>query len=574
MDTPVSGANSWLSIQGRLIFCSPDNENHQLDIHEYGSYTIKTTPYAPEDVSLFLDGEMIESEHYGLWLFRPKHYAGLYTLTATAPDQPDQEAWIRVFPHKFTQKAYEQMKDELSQIAVDLLFHLNSPALERAHYVPRTQQTSALQDYKQIRKIVAEMRDIMLRIRREPHTILYTEPTRQKIQQMTRFSPEMIPVPGDRVRLPKRQIPGLRPIPSTSLPRQWIVQQSHLSYDNDENRLLKYFIQQQLIPKLIAIQKRAKQEQIAVNITYRRYHNAEDKQLGNKLGTVIQECDRMKHRCVYWMNEAFLQGVKHVNVTASASQFLQKDPDYSRFYQIYLQFQQRLQTTIETNTFITTLSLKKVSALYEMWGIFGVTRIIIAILEEAGYQMTANTTFEITENLFHFNVKTNVASIILEKDATRVEIKYEPYYPNQARIDGRAAIVAITSTGGPLTPDMAIEVYHEEKPQTVLIFDAKYRWKATRSGTFMPHPEAIQAMDNYYNNIRYKQEAAPNLRTRGDLPPPFVNSSYCIYPGSKLYTQNNDRIGALPFFPFISDRSVHEVREKLKDLLYYAYLID
>ena len=561
MVTPVSGAKGWLSIQGRLIFCRPGDENQQLDLHEYGSYIIKTTPHAPEEVSLFLDGEKVETEHYGLWLFHPKHYAGLYTLTATAPGQPDQEAWIRVFPHKFTQKAYEHMKDELSRIAVGLLFHLDSPVLERAQYIPRTQETSSLQDYKQIRKIIGELRDIMLRIRLEPHSILYTEPSLQKLQYITRFSPEMVPVPGDKVRIPERKGQNLRP---SALPRQWIIRQSHLSYDNDENRLLKYFIQQQLIPKLTAIQQRAEQEKTTVEITYKRYHNQEDKHLSNKLAAVIKECDSMKQRCLYWMSEAFLQGVKASGVTSYASQFLQKDPTYSRFYRLYLQFHQRLQTTIETNAFITTLSLKKVSALYEMWSVFGVTRFIIAILEDAGYQMTANTTFEITENHFHFNVKTNVASIILKKDDIRVEIKYEPYYPNQTRTGAHSAIVATTMTGGPLTPDMAVEVYQGEKPQTALIFDAKYRWKATRSGTFMPHPEAIQAMDNYYNNIRYKQETMPTRRTRGDIPPPFISSAYCIYPGSKLYTQSNDHIGALPFFPNISDRSIHDVQENSK----------
>ncbi|WP_371865808.1 hypothetical protein [Dictyobacter kobayashii] len=83
-------------------------------------------------------------------------------------------------------------------------------------------------------------------------------------------------------------------------------------------------------------------------------------------------------------------------------------------------------------------------------------------------------------------------------------------------------------------------------------------------------------MHKYYNSIQYKRSAptSTTLRSRGTIPPPFVSSAYSIYPGNKIHTQDNDRIGALPFFPNISEGRLHDIQEKLKDLLYYAYVID
>ncbi|GCE23603.1 DUF2357 domain-containing protein [Dictyobacter kobayashii] len=462
MATPVSGANSWLSIQGRLIFFRPEEENQHFELKEYGDYTIKVTPYAPEDVSLYLDDEKVESEHYGLWKFNPTHYAGLYKVTAKAPGQPDQETWLRVFPHKFTQKAYEYMKEELSRTAIDLLFHLNSPALERANYTSHTRETSALHDYQQVRRIIGEMRDIILRIRLAPHTTLHTELVQQKLQQLRRFSPEMQPVAGARVPIPARNGQAAR-----SIPHEWMTRRSYLSYDSYENRLLKHFIKQQLLPKLGSIQERAEQEKEKVKDTYNRYHNKEDQQLMGRLGQAIEKCKEMRQSCLYWTNELFLQAAQPLGIPGQATQVLQKDPAYSRFYRLYLQFQQRLQTTIETEKYITAISLRRVSALYEMWSIFGVTRLVTDIMEKEGYQMTANSTFEITENLFHFSVKTNTASIVLEKGDARIEIKYEPYYHNIAERGLKLpAIVSTTINGGHLTPDMAIEVYKGGEPQT------------------------------------------------------------------------------------------------------------
>src|SRR5579859_2234171 len=173
MATPVSGADGWLTINRRPLSFREHDENTALNIGEYSNNYIEITDHAPRYLQVFIDDELLETSKYGIWIWKAKDYAGLYRLTVEAPGYEAQVAWIRVFPHKFTQRIYEQMKRELSEIASDLLYCLISPASERAVYSKRSEETSKLLDYKQVRRIVGEMRDVMSEIRRDPHHTLH-----------------------------------------------------------------------------------------------------------------------------------------------------------------------------------------------------------------------------------------------------------------------------------------------------------------------------------------------------------------------------------------------------------------
>jgi len=570
MATQTSGASHWLTIDNKPLSFQPDDENQALDIKEYSTHTIRITSEAPDRLSISIDGQTLETARYGIWTWHPEHYAGLYRLIVTVPDQQPQRALVRVFPHKFTQGRYEKMKDDLSRIAIDLHYRLASPAMERAEYAPPMQETSALQDYKKIRKIIERLKDIMAHMRREPYRALKEEHIQQDWQEIKAFSCEAVPLPGGYVHLSESQASryGIR-----SLPEYWTHPHTTLTYDTYENRLLKHFLHQQLLPKLDIIQQHAENEKKRLEPIYARYHNVEDGETINKLKHVLEECKGMKQRCIRWSSEPFLKTLPPPAFAGKATQVLLKHPTYSRFYQLYLHFQQRLKTTYETEKYVNELALRRVSELYEMWSVFSVTHIAIEELLAAGYRITSNSIFyEVKKDCFQFDVQKNVASIVLEKDDVRVEIKYEPIYPNQSTVRYRSALVATTIGSNPLTPDMGIEVYKGDEPQHVLTFDAKYRWEWGGSGHYYPKQEDIERMYRYRENIQYKHYDPGNRR----LPyttENIVSSAYILYPGNKIHREAKSRIGSLPFIPGTSQHS-DDVREQVKDLLYYAYLID
>jgi hypothetical protein len=572
MATPVSGVDGWLTINGKPIRFSAPDENQALNIREYSTYELRITASSPDKVRLFIDGKELETARRGIWDWRPEHYAGLYEMRMEAPGYAAQTTWIRVFPQKLAQPLYEKMRSDLSRVALDLLFRLDSPAVEKTMYTSPFQETSALHDYKLIRKIIEEMRDILLHVRREPHATLCTQNVQQNIRELTRFTSGVVPVAGKTIYLPE-QVAAKHRLPY--VPESWTLQRNHLTYDTYENRLLKQFLHKQLVAKLSSVEERAENEKKKTRDIYARYRNSEDKDKIDKLAVVIAECQQMKQRCIRWSSEQFLHTVQPTVLLGKATQVLLKHPHYSRFYQLYLRFQQRLQIAqFNTEHYITTIAQRKVSELYEMWSVFGITHIVVEELLAAGYRMISNATFyEVRKDYFQFDVQKNSAAIVLEKDTVRVEFKYEPVYPNQSKVTARSALVNTSMGYGPLMPDMAIEVYQKSVPRDVLIFDAKYRRVKEPDGQWYPNTDDIATMYRYRHNIQYLRYH-PTQARRPYTVEQMVTSAYILYPANKIYTEANNRIGALPFIPNMSPQRLNEVREQLKDLLYYAYLID
>lgn len=569
MATQVSGASRWLTINRRPLSFLPEDENVTLNIIEYSEYMIRSTQDAPDQLTIAIDDRQMNTEHYGRWNWRPKDYAGLYRLVATAPGYSPQTAWIRVFPQKLTQPTYEKMKAELSAIAIDLQFCLDSPALERSIYAPPSlEEASPLREYTKIQRIIEQLQDVMSHIRREPYRVLRKEPIVQDWQEMSTFSDEIVPLPGAYIRLPEAVARRHR---VTYLPQSWAAQRDSHTYDMYEHRLLKQFVQQQLVAKLEIIQQRAEKERQRVEAIYARYHNAEDGVLIRKLQQTIENCRKMKQRCLHWSNEPFLKTVSAVALTGKATQMLLKHPNYSQFYRLYLQFQKDLKITHETERYVTDLAMRKVSALYEMWSVFLLSRMAIEELVAAGYHIVSRSLFyEVEKNYFQFDVQKNTASIVLEKEAAHVEFKYEPIYPNQSTIHQRSALVATTIGSNPLTPDMAIEVYYNGEPEQILIFDAKYRRFRDRDGLFYPNQEDIEKMYRYLNNIQYKRHHPGNTRNPSTLKR-IVSSAYILYPGNKIHTESQNRIGGLPLIPSMSSQRLADVREHFLSLLRLSY---
>ncbi|HEU5375631.1 MAG TPA: nuclease domain-containing protein [Ktedonobacteraceae bacterium] len=282
----------------------------------------------------------------------------------------------------------------------------------------------------------------------------------------------------------------------------------------------------------------------------------------------------MKERCIRWSSEPFLQDVQSLAHGGGATQILLKNPTYNRFYRLYLRFQQRLKITRDAQKAVDELSLKKVSALYELWSVFTLSRMVIDDLLPAGYRIISNSTiFEVEKDYFQFDVRKNTSSIVLAKDDLQVKLKYEPIYPNQSQMRHQSALVATTWGRNPLTPDLAIEVYQGDRPCDLLIFDAKYRREKENRRAY-PKRDDLNKMRDYHASIQYQQYTGGGGRdpyTRNLI----VNSAYILYPGDELYKEEPDRsIGALPLVPGMPATRLHEVRAALRDMLYQTYLID
>ncbi|HEY1353695.1 MAG TPA: DUF2357 domain-containing protein [Ktedonobacteraceae bacterium] len=570
MATPASGVNRWLTINGQPVSFDAGTENAVLSILEYAQNTIEITGDAPAHIALWIDGQQLRTAHYGIWNWNPVDYAGLYRVEVQAPGTPRFSTWIRVFPRKLTRRLYETMQNELSEIALDLLYRLDSPAYERAAYIPRVQETSPLHDYIQIRGMITDLCDIMTLIRRDPHHALREQSVQRDWQTLAYFSAQARPLPGAVLSLPAsvaRQH-GLRYLPSS-----WQTQERCLTYDTYENRLLKQFLQKQLGAKLTMIERRARNEEQRLQAIYTRYHNKDDGKTLAQLQVAIDECQQMKQRCVRWGSEPFLQAVQSQPIISKATQVLLKHPTYSRFYHLYLLFQQRLKTTRDIQAPVSELATRRVSELYEMWSVFTITRLAVEILLAAGYQMISNTTFfEVEKDYFQFQVRKNTASIVMCKDDLRLVFLYEPVYPNRVNSRHACAVVASSMGDNPLTPDLALEQYRGDIPRHILIFDAKYRRERSRSGLYYPKDEDIDKMYRYKNRIQY-QTYTPDRANDPYTLESIVSCAYILYPGDQIHREPDESIGALPLKPGLPAPHLEHIRAQLNRLLSAAGVI-
>lgn len=286
-----------------------------------------------------------------------------------------------------------------------------------------------------------------------------------------------------------------------------------------------------------------------------------------ELEYIIEECQKMSKWCVAWRSETFLTSVKSVASSGRATQYLLKNPFYSRFYRLYLEFQRELKVSLDSEQYIADLALRKLSELYEIWSVFQVTRIIINILLTNGYRVVSQSFYTLEEEHFQFNVKKRVAGVVLVKDEWRVEVKYEPLYPKF--VEGMKGLVSMDYEQ--LTPDMGIEIYYRKQVKHVIIFDAKYRYQKMEDGSYHPLEENLGKMNKYRSKICYKVYDPGNPRRR---PQKIVTSSYILYPGTYLEHDKDDpEVGALPFVPDMVEDDRLDVEEAIEDILWFAELI-
>lgn len=540
MATQASGVDTWLTLNRVPLNFKRGDENLACNASERGYNALRLTALAPDQVEIRIDGELLETEIYGRWIWNPRGFAGLYEVEVRAAGQRPYGTLVRVLPSLLSFERYEKMLDDISQTAADLALRIQSPASEKAVLGAKEQPPSALREYELVQRLMFDMASVMAGIRRSPHRVLRDVSETRLAHEVLDFSGACSPVLGPSLPLPSgiSKRVGLEAIPAV-----WLVQESTPTYDVYENRLLKHFLWRQLLTRLDSIQERAGKEieRRRVNREIMRRNNWDDTEteMIDKLESVVENCRQASSECMAWGSEPFLRYVGSVEIANRPTQVLQKNPHYSRFYQLYLHFQRVLTLTLDAESFVAKFALRKMSELYETWAIFEMTPLIMNLLLKAGYRLESSTGwFSVREDLFHLEVDRN-AAIELSKDGVRVRIRYEPLYPPARQIFSGM----VADAPNQLTPDMAVEVWQGERVTDVMIFDAKYKAEALgNQQTFLN--QDLETMDHYAARICWKSGKS------GARPQRVVASAYILYPGDVLeHDPERAEIGALPLTP-------------------------
>ena len=560
MVTPASGADTWLTINGQPLSFQPGEDNLAVAALEFEDNELQVTVHAPRGIEIRIEGERLRSAYAGYWLWRPKAFAGLYEITIQTPGQEAHTATVRVLPGQLSLERYEQMLDDISVISEDLLYQLHAPAFERARVRSRQGHSSALREYQLIKAIQPDLAEVMSHLRRSPWRTLVGRTEAVLLHQVRRFSGEVQPVPGPMIALAGAGLGSYQ-----SLPQVWDVQESILTYDTYENRLLKHFLWRQLQPRIYSIEEKAlaeikRREQVRRFKLQQGWEENETRRI-NDLQAVVSDCQSLMNQCIAWGSEAFLKDVYPLVHAQEPTQVLQKHPFYNRFYRIYLRFQRELGFDLNTERYVARLAMRKLSELYETWSMFVVTNVVIRLLERRRYKIISSSGFfGVDEGQFHVEVDRQ-ARIELALGARRVYLRYEPLYPPAASISSGLVSNALTQR----TPDLSIEVLERGQPIAVIIFDAKYGTQ--RDGdTYTYYEDDLNKMSDYMQKICWKTND-PRKR----FPRKVVTSAYIVYPGTVIqHDPDQPETGALPLVPNAPDRA--KALNALKDILKNANL--
>src|SRR5436190_22856007 len=172
MDIPISGVDSWLTLNGKPLSFQAGDENEGADVAKNRNNLLRVTFNAPDSLQIRVENELLETEIYGRWYWQPTDYAGLYQLEVLAPNYPPYIAKVRVRPGKLSTQRYYSMLRDISQVATDLLFSLHSPAGVKVTARSRDKEQSALREFQLVQHIMHELGLVMARIRRNPYRSL------------------------------------------------------------------------------------------------------------------------------------------------------------------------------------------------------------------------------------------------------------------------------------------------------------------------------------------------------------------------------------------------------------------
>ncbi len=567
MAIPASGADpdKWLTLNGKPLSFLAASDNQQAGVKDFDYHfnQFRATRFTPDRLVIQAEGEdaPVVPTAPGLWEWRPRSYAGVYQFQVTAPGLPVQTARVRVFPTQISQARYDQMLEEISSTAFDLLFSLKSPASARVKTARRERQSSALREFYLLQPIIYKLTSVMANIRRNPHRALAELTEQRQLHEVSQYAAGALPSGGPMVKMARAGT--TRSL--AYLPLNWSVQQQYLTYDTYENRLLKHFVLRQVPPRLKSIQRGAQLElaRRRKSLAYKQLNNWQDDETVyiNKLVEILKDIDNMVHSLKSWGNEPFFKGVKELSLKTSPTQVLQKNPYYNRFYGLYLNFQKELRFSLNTDKYLTALSLRKLAELYEIWSVFHLTDIIINTLMDYGFEITSDALFyQVEKDNFQFEVRKDVTGIVMERDNIQVKFRYEPIYKKM--VGNMSGLVSVDYTL--LTPDLAIEIYSANQPRAVLIFDAKYRTNEN-NGKRIFLEEDVDKVRKYRDLIRYQNPSKPVYNAR---PPKIVTSSYVIYPGDVIdHEQYEAEVGALPLIPGKDKDLKEQVFDAVEDII-------
>lgn len=306
-------------------------------------------------------------------------------------------------------------------------------------------------------------------------------------------------------------------------PQKLVDSKKIKSYDTEENRFIKWTLQQ-LILRLKSFKK--------------QYVNAMQNRVDEAF---LIRVDRLLIQVQRLSNKEFLKDVGNLS-RLSISLVLQMAPGYREVYRDYLMLRKGL--SLQSDLY--KISPKEISTLYEYWSFLKIHQIM-----NSKYELIGNDVIKVNKNngLFVTLEKSKTGKMVYRNslNGERYELYYNPSYSKKSYTTGQK-------------PDHVLTLYKEDsKQQFKFIFDTKYRINPAIEGTpyydiyHTPGPmeEDINTMHRYRDAIIYEDSKLGRImRDSYGAYVLFPYNDEEEYKEHKFYKSISQvNIGGLPFLP-------------------------
>jgi hypothetical protein len=291
-----------------------------------------------------------------------------------------------------------------------------------------------------------------------------------------------------------------------NLEKRFHLNNKKLSVDTPENRFIKSVITTS-ISKLSKISHAAKK--MESNPDKQRLSNS----FFDKLDTWQQDI-RLFQRQPLFREVGSFKGLRRESLV------LQQKPGYAKVYKAW----QQLKWYLDLLEGDSSLSLRSVSELYEVWCFLEIRRIILSI----GFEEVANSKIQMLNNGVDASFKDGMQGSFefRREDEVTLRLAHEPIFSTK----GKKLKSWITTQ----KPDIYLEVNFSNDEKIVWLFDAKYRIKKPAEFQDVNTNTSDEVPDDAINQMHRYRDALiqQEINTEGDMVKTRpVFGAYALYPG-------------------------------------------
>ena len=287
--------------------------------------------------------------------------------------------------------------------------------------------------------------------------------------------------------------------------RRFSVHKKQLSLDTPENRFIKAVVKNS-IKKLVTISGLIKQNQLA----------PEAQRISNSF---ILQLESWKTSLCYFENHIMFRDVGDFKGFSRESLVLQQKPGYAKVYRVW----QELKLYLDLLGSDSSLSLKNIAELYEIWCFLKIRNILL----ELGFSEVINKRAQLKNNGLEITMNDGLAGAFCfeRDDGITLKLAHEREFRSNTK--------PIKTWTTPQKPDILLEVTFTDGSEFIWLFDAKYRIKQDEVQDLVPD-DAINQLHRYRDALIHLHQ--PTIDTTDKTRPVF--GAYALYPG--FYNQSID----------------------------------